>query len=208
MRDFRPPLGSDRRSRLPILPILVVALPLLSMLVTLRLVQVRSLRPMREELTTIEERFAVAQEERRVLGETVERLQKSVAAMQTISKVQLVWGDSTEHTRVAFAYKREPGSSWWEHPREEPYTLYYYASRGDTLARIASHPRILGASYLWPILASENGLRANGSDPLPAGRLIKVPARLHESQIRRAIVEAGAPDKARDEIFGQAGITP
>lgn len=201
-----PALHAERAS-FPLLPLLVFVVPLAVAAGSLRYVQTRTLRPMRAEIASLRKTADAATADGDRLSKEVERLGKEMAAVQGVTKVDIVWGGAAEgDKRVAFPYLRAAGSGVWSHPREGQATVWYYTDEGDTLARIAAHPRVLGATHLWPILARENGLKVDGNHPLPAGRLIRVPARLYESQLRGAITEAGAPNEARDAIFTQAGL--
>lgn len=195
------------RARFPLLPLLVFLVPVVVAAASLRYVQTRSLRPLRAELGALQKTVEAGTAENERLSKEVQRLGKEMAAVQGVTKVDIVWGGAAGgDKRVAFPYVRAAGSGVWNHPREGAATVWYYSDEGDTLARIAAHPRVLGATHLWPILARENGLKVDGNHPLPAGRLIRVPSRIYESQLRGAITEAGAPNEARDEIFAQAGL--
>ncbi len=202
-----PALHAERAS-FPLLPLLVFVVPLAIAAGSLRYVQTRALRPIRAELEALQKTATAATADNERLSKEVERLGKEMAAVQGVTKVDIVWGGAAEgDKRVAFPYQRAAGSGVWAHPRDGSATVWYYSDEGDTLARIAAHPRVLGATHLWPILARENGLKVDGNHPLPAGRLIRVPSKIYESQLRGAITEAGAPNEARDEIFTQAGLT-
>ena len=208
MPDFLPSIGPQRRGGLPIGALLGIVVPFVLAVVVVKFVQTRWVHPLNsqaKQLRDSSETFAGKQEE---LSKEVDRLNRQVAALQAISRVEILWGGATSDTsRVAFPYQRAQGSSFWAHPTTDE-TLWYYTDEGDTLTRVAAHPRVLGAAHLWPILAKENGMRANGTDSLPAGQLIRVPARINEYQIRGAVTEAGAPDKQRNDIFAQAGLKP
>ena len=206
--DFLPSIGPDRGTRVPLLGLLALFVPVLLSAGVIKLVQSRWVHPLNAQVVTLRKTTDVEQEKLGEVEDEVDRLRRQVAALQAISRVEILWGGATADTsRVAFPYQRAQGSSFWAHPTTDE-TLWYYTDEGDTLTRIAAHPRVLGAAHLWPILAKENGLRATGNDALPAGRLVRVPARLNEYQIRGAVTEAGAPDKQRNEIFAQAGMKP
>lgn len=206
--DFLPPIGPHRSRGVPFAALLAIAMPVLLAAVVVKFVQTRWIHPLNaqtKQLRDTTEADAAKQEE---LAKEIDRLTRQVAALQAISRVEILWGGANSDTsRVAFPYQRAQGSSFWSHPTTDE-TLWYYTDQGDTLTRVSAHPRVLGAAHLWPILAKENGLRATGSDELPAGQLIRVPPRLNEYQIRGAVTEAGAPDKQRNEIFSQAGLKP
>lgn len=207
-RDFLPSIGPNRGARVPLIPLLVFLVPAVVSAGAVKFVQARWIHPLNAQAATLRKAVQAQEDSRTSLVEEVDRLRRQVAALQAISRVEILWGGATaDTTRVAFPYTRPAGSTFWEHPTTNE-TLWYYTDEGDTLSRIAAHPRVLGAAHLWPVLATENGLRATGSDSLPGGRLVRVPARLTEYQIRRAITEAGAPDKQRNEIFAQAGLKP
>jgi hypothetical protein len=210
-------LGPDRGSGFPVLPLLVVLLPLIAGYGSYKFVQVRSLRPLVSEVAGMQKAATSSQADQDKMAKEVDRLRRQVGALQAIAKVEIVWGGASDSpkgsklpeardTKIDFAYTR--AGSFWVHPRDGQATVWYYTDEGDTLARIAAQPRVLGAYYLWPILATENGLKMSATDALPAGSLVRVPLKVNEAQIRRAITEAGAPDKARDDIFAQAGLKP
>ena len=209
-REFLPSIGANRGNRLPILPALVVVVPMLLSGVAVRLVQQRWVHPLNTQVASLRKTTGSSTEELEKVTKEVDRLTRQVAALQAIARVEIVWGGASDTTsaRVAFPYGRPSGATFWEHPAN-PQTLWYYTEEGDTIGRIAAHPRVLGSSYLWPILAQENGIRADtASSEVAKGQLIRVPPRVNEMQLRRAITEAGAPDKARNENFAQAGLRP
>lgn len=207
-RDFLPPIGPNRGPRVPVVAVLALVVPVLLSAAAVKLVQVRWVRPLNSQTATLRKNATLEREEQEALQEEVDRLTRQVAALQAISRVEILWGGASADTkRVAFPYRRPNGATYWEHPTTNE-TLWYYTDEGDTLATIAAHPRVLGAAHLWPILARENGLRPAAGDKLPRGRLVRVPPRLNEYQIRGAVTEAGAPDDQRNEIFAQAGLKP
>lgn len=206
--DFLPSIGPDRGTRIPFVALLALLVPVLLSAGVIKLVQTRWIHPLNAQVAALRKSADGEQEKLGKVETEVDRLRRQVAALQAISRVEILWGGAKADTsRVAFPYERAQSSSFWAHPTTDE-TLWYYTDAGDTLTRIAAHPRVLGAAHLWPILAKENGLRANGNDELPAGKLVRVPARLNEYQIRSAVTEAGAPDKQRNEIFAQAGLKP
>lgn len=206
--DFLPNIGPDRGTRVPFVALLSLLVPVVLAAVTIKFVQSRWIHPLNAQVATLRNAAASEGEEQDKLAMEIDRLTRQVAALQRISRVEILWGGATADTsRVAFPYQRPQGATYWAHPTTDE-TLWYYTDEGDTLARVSAHPRVLGAAHLWPILAKENGLRGSGADALPAGRLVRVPARLNEYQIRGAVTEAGAPDKQRNEIFAQAGLKP
>jgi hypothetical protein len=206
--DFLPSIGPDRGGRFPIAGLLALFVPVALSVGVVKLVQARWIRPLSRDATQLLKNASAEAEKQAELAEEIDRLTRQVAALQAISRVEILWGGAAaDTTRVAFPYQRSSGSSIWTHPTTNE-TLWYYTDEGDTLSRVAAHPRVLGAAHLWPILARENGLRITGADSLPRGQLVRVPARLNEYQIRGAVTQAGAPDKQRNEIFGQAGLKP
>ncbi|HUQ42655.1 MAG TPA: hypothetical protein VM052_09150 [Candidatus Limnocylindrales bacterium] len=199
------------RPHLPVVPLLMIAIPIAFMAVSLKVVHSRNLKPVGAEIRRLQKMAEVAQTENERLAKEADTLRRQVDALQAISRVEILWGGAkADATRIAFPYARNPNATGvYMHPRESAGTVWYYTDEGDTLSRIAAHPRVLGASVLWPILAAENNMqKVSGTDPLPAGRLIRVPVRVSEAQIRRATVEAGASDKIRNEVFAQAGLKP
>ena len=207
-RDFLPPIGPNRGARVPFAALLALAVPIVLSAAVVKLVQSRWVHPLNSQVASLRKSTESEKEKQAALQEEVERLTRQVAALQRISRVEILWGGAeADVKRVAFPYKRPTGASFWEHPITNE-TLWYYTDAGDTLAAIAAHPRVLGAAHLWPILARENGLQASGSAELPRGRLVRIPPRLNEYQIRGAVTEAGAPDEQRNEIFAQAGLRP
>lgn len=201
------PTLNAQRTRFPWIPLLVVILPLATAGGTLKFLQVRSLRPIKAELTKVRNSALAAESETVRLSAEVTRLSRELKALEGISKVDIVWGGAGESTsRIAFPYQKN--GSVWVHPRTGSATVWYYTDEGDTLKKIAAHPRVLGAAHLWPLLAKENGLQADDGTPLPAGRLLRVPDRVYEYQLRHALTVAGTPDKQRNEILAQAGLKP
>lgn len=203
------PTLRPERPKLPVVPLLLLALPFLVTGAGLKILHTRNLKPVGAEIARLKKIADANAAENDRLAKEVDRLRREVSALQAVSRVEIVWGGAqADDKRIAFPYQKSAtASGMWTHPRDGAATVWYYTDAGDTLARIAAHPRVLGASQLWPILAAENGMHgAGGTDELQAGRLIRVPARITEPQIRRAIVEAGASDKARNEIFAAAGI--
>lgn len=211
-------LGPDRGSKIPILPLLVILLPLCSAYGTWKYVQVKSLRPVNERIAAMKKAAESSQADQDKIARDVERMKREVAALQAIAKVEIFWGGElaggdkkakpveAKDTKIDFSFTHQGGV--WVNPRETSGTIWYYTDEGETLARISAQSRVLGAWWLWPILAEENNLKISGTEPLAAGQMLKIPARISEYQIRHAITEAGAPDKARDEIFAQAGLKP
>lgn len=208
-------LGPDRGGRFPTLGLLVVLLPLAAAFGTWKYVEIKALRPLNLQVATLRKSFDASQSDQDKMAKEVERMKRQVGALQTIAKVEILWGGATDkgkapetakETKVEFAFTRN-GSNWVS-PHEINGTVWYYADQGDTLARIAAQPRVFGTWWLWPILAQENNLKVTGIEPLAAGTLIRIPNRIAEQQIRRAITEAGTPDKAKDEILAQAGLKP
>lgn len=211
-------LGPDRGSRLPILPLLVILLPLASAYGTLKYVQTRTLRPLNERLAAMKKAADVSQTDQDKIERDVEKMKREVAALQAIAKVEILWGGElaegekkgkpvdAKDTKIDFAFTHQGGV--WVNPRATNGTIWYYTDEGETIARISAQSRVLGAYWLWPILAEENNLKVTGTEPLAAGQMLRIPAKIVEYQIRHAITEAGAPDKARDEIFAQAGLKP
>ena len=207
-QNFLPSIGPSRGNRVPIIPALVIVVPLLLSGMAVRLVQQRWVHPLNTQVASLRTRSSTSTEELDKMTREVDRLTRQVGALQAIARVEIVWGGASDTSRVAFPYQRPNGATFWEHPAN-PQTLWYYTDEGDTIGRIAGHPRVLGSSYLWPILAQENGIRADSaSTALEKGQLIRVPPRVNEMQLRRALTEAGAPDKARNELFAQAGLRP
>ena len=207
-REFLPSIGPNRGPRLPIVGLLAILVPLAASAAAIRFIQIRWVRPLNIQAAALRRNLESEQEAREALGKEIDRLNREVGALQAISRVEILWGGAASDTdRVAFPYARPSGATYWAHPITDE-TLWYYTDKDDTLSRIAAHPRVLGAAHLWPILARENGLRVSGADPLPGGRLVRIPARINEYQIRSAVTEAGAPDEQRDAIFAQAGLSP
>ena len=206
-----PPLKAERRG-LPVMAILVVALPALMTFAGFKYLQVHSMRPIGKDLKVLEENAKNDRADNAKQAEQLAQLERQVAALQAIAKVDIVWGDASvaQSKEVSFPYQHDMGSKVWIRPAiDSSSTVWYIADDGDTLARVAANPKVLGAAYLWPILANENGLDAtDGTFKLKADQLIKVPNRIYEYQIRNAITKAGAPDKARDAIYKVAGLTP
>lgn len=207
-RDFLPPIGPNRGARVPVVALIAFVVPLVVSAGVLKLVQTRWVHPLNAQVANLRKSADSEKEKQEALQEEVDRLTRQVGALQRISRVEILWGGAEADTkRVSFPYKRSTNATFWEHPVTNE-TLWYYTDAGDTLAAIAAHPRVLGAAHLWPILARENGLSPSGSAQLPRGRLVRVPPRLNEFQIRGAVTEAGAPDEQRNEIFAQAGLRP
>ena len=208
-------LGPDRGGRFPILALMVVAVPIACSFATWKFVETKALRPLNATIATMKKTAADSQSEQDKMEKEVERMKRQVGALQVIAKVDILWGGAVDKakdkvaakdTKVDFGYTRN--GNQWINPHESSGTVWYYTDKGDTLGRIAEQPRALGAYWLWPILVSENNLKVNGTDELPAGSMVRIPNRINEGQIRRAITEAGTPDKAKDEILAQAGLKP
>ena len=212
-------LGPDRGSKFPVIPLLVILLPAAAAYGAWKYTQVKSIRPLGERIAAMKKAADSSQADQDKMSREVEKMKREIAALQTIAKVDILWGgDAAEKIekgkkpvdakdlKIDFAYTRQ--GSVWTNPKAQNGTIWYYTEEGETLGRIAAEQRVLGAYWLWPVLAEENGLKINGTDSLPAGQMLRVPARIAEYQIRHAITEAGAPDKARDEIFAQAGLKP
>jgi hypothetical protein len=203
-----PPLKAER-GRLPLVPVLVFLIPTALTFASFKYLQIHSLRPIAAEFATLQKQAKSAKDDNERQAAELARLERQVAALQAIQRVEIVWGGALSDTgHVTFPYQHDLGGKVFVRPGDSTATVWYYCDEGDTLQRIAAHPQVLGAAYLWPILASSNGLSIDATDPLPAGKLIKVPNRIGEYEIRSAITKAGAPDKARDAIFAVAGLKP
>lgn len=205
-----PPLKAESRG-FPVMAILVFAVPVLMTFGGFKYLQVHSMRPIGKDLKVLEENAKNDRADNATQAKQLAQLQRQVAALQAIAKVEIVWGDTSipQNKDISFPYQHDIGSRTWVRPGDSSSTVTYIADDGDTLARVAANPKVLGAAYLWPILASENGLDAtDGTWKLKADQLVKVPNRIYEYQIRNAITKAGAPDKARDAIYKVAGLTP
>ncbi len=204
------PTLRPERPRIPFVPILLLIVPFLVTGAGMMFLRSRSLKPVGAEIARLRKVSDANAAESARLAKEVDRLRREVSALQAVSRVEIVWGGAqADDKRITFPYQKHPTSPGiYTHPRDGAATVWYYTDDKDTLARIAAHPRVLGAAHLWPILASENGMQVSGRDELKAGRLIRVPARISEPQIRRAIVEAGASNETRNEIFAAAGIKP
>lgn len=208
-------LGPDRGSKIPVLPLLVVLLPIAAGVGTWRYIQVKSIRPLQASVRQIHKSLDKSETEQDGFSRDVTRMKREIDALQAIARVEILWGGEAnpkdakieaKDTKIDFAFTHT--GNLWVPPKDTGVTTWYYTDEHQTLGRIAAEPRVLGAYWLWPILAAENGLKVNGTEPLPAGQMIRIPARITEYQIRRAITEAGTPDKARDAIFAQAGLKP
>jgi hypothetical protein len=209
-------LGPDTGRRFPWAGLLAVVLPLAAGYGSYKYVAIRLVAPLKAEVAANKKAAEAARTDIDKVTREAERMKREVRALQSIAKVEILWGgasgDKTKLTpdareaKIAIPFTRN--GSFWVSALPGNSAIWYYADEGDTLARIAAQPKVMGAAWLWPILATENNLKMSGTEPLAAGTLVKVPNRINEAQIRRAITEAGTPDKAKDEILAQAGLKP
>ena len=207
-------LGPDNGSRFPLVPILVVLLPLAAGYGSYKYVAAKVVKPLALEVAANKKAADAVKSDLDKLTRDAERMKREVRALQVIAKVEILWGGASgdkiklsadaHEAKIAIPFTRN--GSFWSSALPGSSAIWYYADEGDTLARVAAQPKVMGAAWLWPILATENNLKMSGTEPLPAGTLVKVPNRINEAQIRRAITEAGTPDKAKDEILAEAGL--
>ena len=205
-KDFLPPIGSRGSTMSLGIPLGVGLVAVLAVAAVGYGIRFYWGSTIETQILSLERSLDDEKGERNAAKARIRALETQVAGLSAVNGVELIYGGSGKalpKMEVKLPYKRQ-GSVVVHATREK--SLYYFTANDETLGEIASHPRTLGAWYLWPILRDENKLKGRGGTKLPPSTLLKIPTRLGDWRLRSATTTAGAPDAVRNKVFEQSGI--
>lgn len=206
-KTFLPEIGAQGRPGASPLVYILLGLLAIAVLGSTYITRFHWVTGLQTKVATLEAELVAEREARQAAEQNLALLTRQVQGLSAINDVELIYGDPdlerVPRDAVKLPYTRQ--GSVLVHKTDKR-SLFYFTGDKETLGDIASHPRVLGSYYLWPILREENKLEGRGNTPLPPGTLVRVPTRLGDWRVRSATTAAGTPDKVRDEVFKQASI--